>query len=134
MPDYLSYLLWVAVGGGAGGAARFAVTGFVARLAGDAFPWGTLVVNGSGAAAVGMVAAALDAGLLAGRPAVTALLVVGFLASYTTVAAVSLQTLALAQQGRGMQAAANLGLSLVLCLGAVAGGYAAAAALLGMGP
>jgi fluoride exporter len=133
MSELIGQLVWIALGGAAGGVARFAVTGWVSRAIGEAFPWGTLVVNGTGAAAVGGLAACFDVGLLAPWPASWPLLVMGFLASYTTVSSVSLQTLVLVQQGRRGHAAGNLTLSLAVCLSAVAAGYGVAVLLLGRG-
>jgi fluoride exporter len=133
MFDLLVQLCCIAAGGAAGGVARFLVTALVGRSVGESFPWGTLVVNGSGAAAAGASAMCFELGLLAPWPASWSLLVVGFLASYTTVSSVSLQTLAFALQGRIGRAAGNLSLSLAVCLAAVAAGYVTAGALLGSG-
>jgi fluoride exporter len=130
----VTYLVWIAVGSALGGMLRFAVSGLVARAFSDTFPWGTLAVNGSGAAAIGVVAACAEAGLLDLWANAWALLVVGLLASYTTVSSVSLQTLALARQGAGTRAAANVLVSLLLCLGAVTLTYAATTAWIGANP
>jgi CrcB protein len=46
------------------------------------------------------------------------------LGSYTTVSSFSLQTLMLARSGRSLAALANVLGSLLLCLGAAAGGFA----------
>jgi fluoride exporter len=121
----VTYLLWIALGSALGGVLRYAISGLVARAFGDTFPWGTLAVNGSGAAAIGVVAACAEAGLLDLWANAWALLVVGLLASYTTVSSVSLQTLTLARQGAGLRAAANVLVSLLLCLSAVSATYAA---------
>jgi fluoride exporter len=121
--------LWVAVGGALGGMARFWVAGAVGRRLGEAFPWGTLAVNVSGALAIGVAA-----GLLlgpegpAGPSGAWHLGVIGFLGSYTTVSSFSLQTLALLQEGAPGRAAWNVGASLVLCLAAAALGLALAGA------
>ena len=37
--------LWIALGSALGGMARFWCTGVMARLLGETFPWGTLLVN-----------------------------------------------------------------------------------------
>jgi CrcB protein len=47
----------------------------------------------------------------------------GLCGGYTTFSAFSLQTLNLARQGDWWQAAANVALSLVLCIGGVVLGY-----------
>ena len=128
MPDTVAILLWVALGSALGGMGRFFVLGLVARVFGETFPWGTLTVNITGSFAIGMVFVAVQAGGPLDRPEVLPLAVTGVLGSYTTVSSFSLQTLALARGGRWLRAGANVGLSLVLCLGAAAAGVGAAMA------
>ena len=41
----ISATLWVALGSAIGGVARYWVGVVVARLAGETFPWGTLLIN-----------------------------------------------------------------------------------------
>jgi len=108
-----------------GGMARFWLSGLVARRVGETFPWGTMVVNVSGAFAIGILAAsAAGHGVLAAvRPWQFA--VTGFLGCYTTVSSFSLQTLALARDGEMVRASGNLLLSLFFCLAAVTAGFAA---------
>jgi CrcB protein len=130
MLDLGAYLLWVALGSAFGGVARVALSARVAHTLRADFPWGSLCVNASGALAIGVLAAVLDAGLLGGWSGLWPLLVVGFLGSYTTVSSFSLQTLALVHAGRRLRAGANVLLTLALCLGGVAAGYMAAGAVL----
>lgn len=118
MIDWLVVMSLVAVGGGLGGMARFWISGIVARRFGETFPWGTMVVNVSGAAAVGVLGAVLltpDTHAIRSIP-LWAALVVGLLGSYTTVSSFALQTLALARNGEAARAVANIVLSLVFCL------------------
>lgn len=49
MGHNITGLLLVALGGALGGMGRFAVSNIMAHLLGNAFPWGTLIVNASGA-------------------------------------------------------------------------------------
>jgi CrcB protein len=121
----LSQLAWVALGAAAGGVLRYFVSGFIGQRIGEAFPWGTLIVNVSGAFAIGAMAAAVrgpvsDAWLFG---------VTGLLGAYTTVSSFSLQTLALAREGGQRQAFNNIALSVVLCVAAAALGYAFASAM-----
>src|SRR6266487_4167755 len=51
----MSYL-WIFLGGGLGSLARFAGSGFIARLFGETFPWGTLLVNVTGSFIIGWFA------------------------------------------------------------------------------
>jgi CrcB protein len=121
-----SGILWVALGAAIGGPMRFLVSGLVARWIGETFPWGTLVVNVSGAFALGAFAA-----LATARGASPAWLFVatGILGSYTTVSSFSLQTLALVRDGERFRAMANAAGSLALCLAAAFAGLALAQAL-----
>jgi CrcB protein len=116
------HVLAVAIGGALGGALRFWVSGVVARRFGERFPWGTLVVNVSGAALIGAIAGLVLApgSHSIGQPTVWAVLVVGILGSYTTVSSFSLQTLALLRSGEQRRAAANVAASVSLCPAAAA--------------
>jgi len=117
-------LITVMVGSAAGGMARFWLGDAVARRYGERFPWNTLVVNVSGALAIGICAALL----LTGHPGEAVPLtwrlgIVGFLGSYTTVSSFSLQTLALAHDRAWGRAAGNIALSLSLCIGGAGLGW-----------
>ncbi|ULB12447.1 fluoride efflux transporter CrcB (plasmid) [Cereibacter azotoformans] len=119
----------VALGGALGGMLRYAISGLVARRWGESFPWGTLVVNVTGAAMIGTLAALIlapgDHSVL--RPSLWLVFVTGVMGSYTTVSSFSLQTLALLRQGETARALANAAGSVVLCVGAA--GLAMAAVL-----
>ena len=118
------HIVAVFIGGAAGGAARFAVSGFIERLTGAGFPWGTLAVNVSGSPLVGALAALFITEVAAGSHALPwTLMVIGILGSYTTVSSFSLQTLVLARGGRPAAALANVLASLGLCLAAAAAGF-----------
>ena len=129
--DTINGAMWVALGSVLGGTARFWLSGFVARRVGETFPWGTTVVNVSGACLLGILAAsAASHGIFADvKPWQFA--AIGILGTYTTVSSFSLQTLSLARDGEMMRAAGNMVLSLSLCLLAVAGGFAAGRYVLG---
>lgn len=130
MKDLLLALAWVALGSAMGGTMRYYVSGLVARLIGEAFPWGTLTVNVTGSMAIGIAAAASMAGVLVASPG-WQFAVTGFLGCYTTVSSFSLQTLALARDGEFPRALANVAGSLCLCLGAVALGFGVGSILFG---
>ncbi len=117
----------VALGGAVGGLARVTVAGATARIFGERFPWGTLLVNVTGAGLIGILAGlalSADDGLAPGNAPQWALLATGVLGSYTTVSAFSLQTLTLIEDGAHRRAAANIAASLGLCLAAAAIGSA----------
>jgi CrcB protein len=104
----------VAVCGAVGAYARFFVDGVVSARVGRALPFGTLVVNLSGAFLLGLLAgAALDPG--AYRLAGTALI-----GAYTTFSTWMLETQRLAEEGQLREAAANVVGSLVLGLAVAA--------------
>jgi CrcB protein len=121
----------VLLGGFFGGISRFFISGFVGRRIGETFPWGTLIVNVSGAFVIGILAglARSRGGIFSGEM-FRDLVFVGLLGGYTTVSSFCLQTLNLALDGQGLQAALNTVLSAGLCIAAVSAGFAAAVRLL----
>jgi fluoride exporter len=127
-------LAWVMLGCALGGMARLWVSNIVGRRLGEAIPWGTMVVNVTGAFAIGIFAAVAASGEgWFGEPTLWLFAGIGFLGSYTTVSAFSLQTLLLMQNGQRWQAAGNVILSLGLGLPAAALGLAAGTGLTAMG-
>jgi CrcB protein len=126
-------LAWVALGSGVGGTARFFVSGLVGRLVGETFPWGTMVVNVTGAFAIGIIAATAIRHVSFHMPDSWQFAVVGIFGSYTTVSSFSLQTLALARDGEYARAGGNVLLSLALSLSAVALGFAVGNAAIAWG-
>ena len=123
--DTINGVMWVALGSILGGTARFWLSGFVARRVGETFPWGTIVVNVSGAFLLGVLAASAASHGIFAAAGPWQFAAIGILGTYTTVSSFSLQTLALARDGEMTRAAGNMVLSLSLCLLAVAGGFAA---------
>ena len=110
-----AYLL-VALGSALGGVPRF----WLAAMMGDklgAPHLGTVFVNITGSFVIGFIAA------LGPLPWKQQLLMVGILGGYTTFSSFSLQTLELAHEGRWATAGANVVLSVVLSLLAVALGH-----------
>ena len=109
--------LWIALGSALGGAARYWLSGAIARRFGEAFPVGTLMVNVTGSFVIGFIATLSDPG---GRllMSVTArqFVMLGLLGGYTTFSSFSLQTLNLARDGEWLYACANVVLSVMLCL------------------
>ena len=127
------HILIVAVAGVVGGIARFWVSGYVAHRIGERFPWGTLVVNTTGALGIGVLAALLPPSGTAAASDFTLwlALAVGVLGSYTTVSSFSLQTLALIRESEWLNACLNVTGSLGLCLAAAAAGYLSALGMFG---
>ncbi|WZH37797.1 MAG: fluoride efflux transporter CrcB [Microbacterium enclense] len=88
----------VALAGGAGAAARYLLDVAIRRRTGERFPWGILVVNLSGALALG---------ILSPLPADEAwrwIVGTGLLGGYTTFSAVAVTTALLADEGRARAA------------------------------
>jgi CrcB protein len=115
---------WVALGGALGSMARLWLGVQVGLLTGLAFPWGTILVNILGSLVIGFFATLTGPN---GRVVVPveaqAFVMVGLCGGFTTFSAFSLQTLELARDGRLLSAGANIMLSIVLCLTAVALGH-----------
>ena len=118
---------WIAVGSALGGMARYWCSGFAARLIGETFPWGTLIVNVVGSFIIGFFATLTgpDGRLLVGTVP-RQFVMVGICGGYTTFSSFSLQTLNLANDGEWLFAGANIVVSVVLCLVAVWLGHVAA--------
>jgi CrcB protein len=112
--------LWVAIGGAIGTTGRYWLSGVVARLIGETFPWGTLVINVTGSFIIGFFATLTgpDGRIFVGSTA-RQFVMIGICGGYTTFSSFSLQTLNLMNDGEWLRAGANVGGSGVLCLLAV---------------
>ena len=112
----MTVLVWVCVvlAGGAGSVVRFVVDGSVGRRLGSRFPFGTFVVNISGALLLGLVAGLIlsrDEALLAGTA------VVG---SYTTFSTWMLETQRAAEERQSTTAIINIVASVIFGVAAAA--------------
>jgi CrcB protein len=122
--------LWIALGGALGSVARFALTGATARMVGNAFPWGTILVNVSGCFVIGVLAVTTGPeGRVMTPPHMRQFLLIGVCGGYTTFSSFSLQTLDLIRGGEVVGALGNVALSLIACLVAVWIGATAGQAL-----
>jgi CrcB protein len=121
---------WIAVGSALGGMGRYVLSGVAARLIGETFPWGTLIVNVVGSFIIGFFATLTgpDGRVFIGSTA-RQFVLVGFCGGYTTFSSFSLQTLNLMQDGEWANAGVNITISVILCLAAVWAGYALAFSL-----
>jgi CrcB protein len=132
----LSFLLrhpWTmaALGGAIGSVFRVIVSTGVARWTGEEFPFGTVVVNVSGAIVMGLIAGFGRSGpgqLLLSEP-IRTFLMIGILGGYTTFSSFSLQTFILLEQGNLLGAALNVLLSVLLCVAGVWLGFTVIRAL-----
>ena len=120
--------LWVGLGGAIGSMARYWAALAVARLWGEAFPWGTLLINVGGSFIIGVFATlTLPGGTMPASVNARAFVMAGFCGGFTTFSAFSLQSWDLIRSGAWMAAAANIAASVALCLLAVVAGSVLAA-------
>ena len=123
----MSYI-WIAIGSAIGGAARYWCTGFAARLFGETFPWGTLLVNITGSLIIGFFATLTGPdGRIFVSSTTRQFVMIGLCGGYTTFSSFSLQTRNLVQDSEWLQAGGNIVGSVVLCLFAVWLGHILAA-------
>ena len=122
--------LWIAVGGALGSMARYGCSSLVARLVGETFPWGTLIINIVGSLVIGFFATLTGPdGRLLVAPDARQFVMVGICGGYTTFSSFSLQTLNLVRDGDMVGAGVNVLASVIACLLAVWLGHMGAAAL-----
>ena len=116
----LQQYIVIGLGGALGSMLRFGVGSLIdsnVQKTGYLFPWGTIVVNITGCFVIGFIyTISTGEGRLLLSPLTRNFITIGILGGYTTFSSFSLQTLTLAQSGQGWSAAANVLLSVVLCL------------------
>jgi len=113
----------VALGGALGSILRYGMNRWLSLLFGSVLPWGTILINIAGCFVIGALAA-LFQGVGSSAPnEVRQFLLVGLCGGFTTFSSFSLQTLDLLQAGEPGRAMLNVGLSVALCLTAVALGF-----------
>lgn len=111
----LGPLLWIALGGAVGSVGR-ALVGLALPAR---FPWATLIVNVVGSYLIGWFMVRFGGTDPAQSTRLLNLLAVGFCGGFTTFSTFSWQTLDQMQKGQWGAAAANVLLSVTLCLVAV---------------
>jgi CrcB protein len=120
--------IWIAVGSALGGAFRYWCSGVAARLIGETFPWGTLLINILGSFVIGVFFTLTGPdGRLLVSPNIRQFVMVGLCGGYTTFSSFSLQTLNLIRDGEILYAGANIVASVLLCMLAVWIGHIMAA-------
>lgn len=95
---------WVALGGIAGVNARYFLGRWVGNRTSADFPYGTFLINISGAFVIGIVLTLLTE-RLALDPRWRLILVVGFLGGYTTFSSFAYEAFALGDRGEWLRAA-----------------------------
>ncbi len=114
-------VLWVALGGAIGSAARYGVTVWSGRVLGAGFPWGTLAVNIIGCFTMGLLIE-LMAQKLNVSMETRAFLTTGILGGFTTFSAFSLDFALLVERKSYGLAGAYAAGSVILSLAAVFAG------------
>jgi fluoride exporter len=122
--------IWVAIGGALGTTGRYWLSGLAARMIGETFPVGTLIINVSGSFVIGFFATLTgpDGRMFVGTIP-RQFVMIGLCGGYTTFSSFSLQTLNLVNDGEWLYAGGNIVSSVVLCLLAVWIGHASAGLL-----
>jgi CrcB protein len=121
---------WIAIGSALGGMARYWCSGIAARLIGETFPWGTIIVNVVGCFIIGFFATLTGPdGRVFASTLTRQFVMIGILGGYTTFSSFSLQTLNLVQDGEWWLAGANIAISVIACLVAVWLGFVLAASI-----
>jgi len=100
-------LVWLALAGALGTLARYGLAGFVHRINGVSFPWGTLAVNLAGCFFAGLLWSMFENRWPVSGETRT-LLLVGFMGAFTTFSALILETGELLRSAEWVHAAANL--------------------------
>lgn len=110
-------LFWICLGGAVGTAARYWMTGWLPRVAGAGFPYGTLAVNVAGSFLLGflMQLALLTDGF---PPTLRQALATGVLGGFTTYSTFNYETLVFVEERAWLLALTNLGATVVACLAA----------------
>lgn len=116
----MTKLIWIAFGGALGSVLRYAMVTGVHRVAGAAFPWGTMSVNILGSLAIGVLWAVAERTPIADGMA--AFLFIGVLGAFTTFSTFSLETVDLYREGQYVAAALNVVITNALCVAAALGG------------
>lgn len=125
-----TYLL-VALGGAIGSVARFGIGELMLPVS-RTFPWATIVINIVGSFVIGFFGTlTLAAGKYPLSENARIFVMVGLCGGFTTFSAFSLQTLDLLRTGAAVRAAANVLVSVVFCVCAVAVGHCLASRLNG---
>src|SRR5690348_722711 len=104
--------LWVGLGSALGGMARFGFGLIASRLWGDAFPWGTIIINVLGSFLISFFGTlTLPDGAAPVSQSLRTFVMVGICGGFTTFSSFSLQTLTLARDGDWFGTFANIILS-----------------------
>lgn len=100
-------LAWLAFAGALGTLLRFALTGFMQRVCGEKFPWGTLTVNCLGCFLFGFVwSLAEERLIISGQTRF--IILTGFMGAFTTFSTFAFETSEQLRDSEWLLAGANL--------------------------
>jgi len=118
---------WAAfvVAGAVGASLRYLIDGAIQDQTEGAFPWGTFVINATGALALGFLTGLALYHAFPSTP--TIVLGAGFCGSYTTFSTFTFETVRLIEEGAINEAFRNAAGTLVICAAAAGAGIALAA-------
>jgi len=109
--------LFAGLGGFIGTVCRFGVAGFMYKVFGDRFPYGTLAVNITGCFVIGILMTLFEDRFLI-QPNLRIFLTVGILGGFTTFSTFSFETVELFKAGDFFLGSVNAVVSLFGCLAA----------------
>lgn len=115
--------LWVTLGSAIGGLLRYTITRWTMHIS-LGFPYGTVFINVLGSFVIGYFGTiTLQSGKYPASDNLRLFVMVGICGGFTTFSSFSLQTFDLMRSGGWGRALANVVLSVVLCVSAVAVGH-----------
>lgn len=117
----MSNFFYIAIGGAVGAVLRYLVCGIISNYTRPDFPWGTMVVNVTGAFLIGIIWHIFEKSSL--TPEMRMLYMTGVLGAFTTFSTFALETLNLFRDGEMKPALFNIVGSNLLAILAVYLGF-----------
>jgi len=100
-------IVWILIAGALGTLARYWLGGFVQRISGGVFPWGTFAVNMAGCFLFGLIWAMAEERLVVSG-GTRAIILIGFMGAFTTFSTFIFETGALFRDSQWALAVGNL--------------------------
>ncbi len=123
-------ILLLVSGGAIGTVARYLISGVAQKYMGSGFPWGTLVVNVTGAFIIGLIWGLFETVEI--RSGFRIFVFIGILGGFTTFSSFALETMNLYKQGEIKMAILNILANNILAIVLVFVGFIVARAILGI--